>query len=925
MALLGAALFAGAVHAGHCPANADLADHFEDGNLSPWQSSGGPGNRAGVSNDTSSNPPTENSMFMFRAITVRSPNVDLSTAVSADLSLWVQRGDDAFSGYPEAGDDLELQYRTAPPGPSWVTLDTFAGGGSPGEIFQPTYSLPADAFHANFRIRFVVNGNENSDYWHVDDVCLTSISGGGVDHFAISHDGTAITCGEEAITVTGHNPGDQPADPGNVTVQLDTSTAEGTWARVISGTGILTDGTAGDGAATYTFPGNGETAVTLAFNYTTVSTGTDPETVNFDINGGNEGAGEDPDLVVALSGLRITDGRGSALSVPEQIAGKPSDTAPGAVTLALQAVRASDNDPSLCEPYFPDGGDVEVELGGECADPATCAGQQLEVTNNGNTSALATSDDNGGAGAAAYTPVTLRFGPSAEAPLVLEYDDAGQLQLHARYNPIDDGTATPPVVQYVVGASNAFAVRPFGFEVSVAGDDDTTGAGGTILAVAGDDVDTTVRAVTWQAGDDSDDDGQPDPGADLSDNAATPNFGNEATAETVTLTPAVAAPAGGSDGVLSAATFSSFTSGSETHGVSWSEVGHVHMDAAITDGSYLGGSDATGRADTVGRFIPADFNVAVADDGDLDAACAASFTYTGQAAGYATGMEPQLTITARNRAGTTTTNYRGTYAKMTAADVDVAGPSQDASEVGRAGNPVAVTSVINTGVLVANGDGTLTHTFAGTDRFTYTKVDNARIDPFTPDLDLDVTGADDGEAAADPAVVPLTVEPTATHDIRFGRLALDGAIGSELAPIDQPVRAEYWLNDTWQTHTADGCTQLALATEVQLANDDDPDSPVTGDQPIDVGGGTTDLVTNTPDPATLVGGEAVLTFAAPGAGNTGWVDTTATLGANLPWLRHDWDDADGAGDGPYDDLPMGRVTFGVYSGNPDWIHFRRTQ
>lgn len=759
--------------------------------------------------------------------------------------------------------------------------------------------------------------------------------GGNVDHYEITHDGTAITCGEEQITITGHNPGDQPRDPGDATLNLATDTGEGTWARVIAGSGTLTDATAGDGAATYTFPDNGETSVTLAFNYTTVLAGA-TETVNFNVQdgggitetSGNADPSEDPDLVVGFAEFRVTDGSGTEWSpIPEQIAGKPSDTAPGAITVALQALRASDSDPSVCEPYFPAGSDVDVELGGECNDPDSCAGEQLSITNNGNTSLIATSDDNGGNGTVGYTPVTLRFGANAEAPIVLEYDDAGQLQLHVRYNPIDDGTGTPPVVQYVTGASDPYLVRPFGFDVSVAGDDNTTGAGGTILAVAGGDVDTTVRAVLWQSADDTDDDGVPDSGADLSNNSVTPNFGNEATPETVAIASTVAAPAGGSNGSLSSATFSSFTSGTETHGVSWSEVGHVHIDASLTDGSYLGGSDASGRADTVGRFIPADFLVTVADNGDLTAGCNALFTYTGQSSGYATSMEPQLLITARNRGAGTTTNYRGAYAKLVAGDVSVAAPTEDASQVGDDGvNNVALSASISTGTRTINGDGTVTYIFDSGDSFTYDKNANARIDGFTPDIDIDVTGVDDGEASA---AAPLpTVEPVATHEIRFGRLAIDAASGSELAPIGQPVRAEYWNSGTWQTHVADDCTSFNLTDGVNLRNPDTASNTwQTGDTTMTVGGGTSDASLPT-DPVTLTAGGTTIAFSAPGENNTGFIDVRLPLddaAVGLDYLRGDWDDDDGAGDGPFDDYPAARATFGIYSGNPNWIHLRRTQ
>lgn len=389
------------------------------------------------------------------------------------------------------------------------------------------------------------------------------------------------------------------------------------------------------------------------------------------------------------------------------------------------------------------------------------------------------------------------------------------------------------------------------------------------------------------------------------------------------------------DGNLNPGTWNASSGSIQSDTAVYDEVGAfsltlVDRDFAAIDEADSSESERFIRSDVavdVGRFVPADFLVEIVDDGDLEATCNATFTYTGESFGHVAAMEPELRITARNSAGNTTVNYSGDHARLVATDVVVDAPTEDGTQTGVDGTtPVAVTGVIQTGTLTVNGDGTLTHVFSSDDAFTYDKVHNARIDPFQPDIDLDVTAVEDADGvAADPAIMPVTVEPAAVHEIRFGRLAVEGAAGSELAPIDQPLRAEYWNNGTWQTNGDDDCTSLALASEVQLANNDDPDSPVSGDQQIDVGGGTTDLTTNTADPVDLVAGEAVLTFAETGDGNTGWVDTTLTLDANFPWLRHDWDDVDGAGDGPYDDLPAGRVTFGIFSGDPNWIHFRRTQ
>jgi MSHA biogenesis protein MshQ len=77
---------------------------------------------------------------------------------------------------------------------------------------------------------------------------------------------------------------------------------------------------------------------------------------------------------------------------------------------------------------------------------------------------------------------------------------------------------------------------------------------------------------------------------------------------------------------------------------------------------------------------------------------------------------------------------------------------------------------------------------------------------------------------------------------------------------------------------------------------------------IDVAGGTTSIEETGPVP--LGAGTATLTFEAPGADNTGWVDTTVLLvGAEHPYLA-----IDDNGDGIWDADPTGRVTFGIYTG-----------
>jgi len=56
--------------------------------------------------------------------------------------------------------------------------ETFAGSGTDGQIYDRTYSMPADAKHSNFKIRLRMTGGSGNgwDYWHVDDVCLVPVT-----------------------------------------------------------------------------------------------------------------------------------------------------------------------------------------------------------------------------------------------------------------------------------------------------------------------------------------------------------------------------------------------------------------------------------------------------------------------------------------------------------------------------------------------------------------------------------------------------------------------------------------------------------------------------------------------------------------------------------------------------------------------------
>jgi MSHA biogenesis protein MshQ len=147
-----------------------FCDDFENG-LANW-SVFAAGGDAGIGPQTFQS--AGNSLYTrWGAVEVRSRSVDLSGASGAEVSIWVRRGSDTFSEYPDPGEDLILQYMDN--AGNWQTLEVFSGGGVAGQAYKRTYTLPANALHAawQFRIRQTGGSGPDWDYWHVDDFCVT--------------------------------------------------------------------------------------------------------------------------------------------------------------------------------------------------------------------------------------------------------------------------------------------------------------------------------------------------------------------------------------------------------------------------------------------------------------------------------------------------------------------------------------------------------------------------------------------------------------------------------------------------------------------------------------------------------------------------------------------------------------------------------
>ncbi|WP_165840062.1 LamG domain-containing protein [Motiliproteus coralliicola] len=815
---------------------------------------------------------------------VVSYSYSLTDAVDSDDSVLVEISDDG--------------------GSSWTTIDTITGlgGGSHSNSISLS-SFSSISFTNNMQISIRISGNINSgsccyggsnEIISFEFVTITTqepCSASDVDHYAISHSGQGVTCEAESITITAHDSSEGTVEPGNsVSLTLNTGTGIGDWS-LITGNGSLANGTAGDGIASYSW-GSGESAVVLALAHPAVTTAPHMDIDLVDNNSATDKDGdgtEDPKLAFSDAGFRFY-GAGVANNIGNQIAGKESNLAPGNQTIEIRAVQTN-TDTGACEARLTN--TQIVQMAYQCRNPATCQGDN-KLTLNDSTTLRA----NPATGVTNYSNVSLNFGSNGQASFTFDYSDAGLIQLHASKTLAASGE-DPQVT--LSGSSNEFVVRPFGFHIDVPGNPAAISAAGDPFKAAGEAFAATVTAVLWASGDDSDSDGVPDSGADLSDNGVTANFGQESTAETVTLTQGLVLPTNGTNPALSNGTFSGFSAGASTKSnLSWSEVGIISLTANVTDGSYLGAGAVTGTLPYVGRFYPSHFRLSAAtltNRTDLASCSSSSFTYMGEPFGV------QYSLSAENSSGVITRNYAGNFAKL-----DTSGELNLGAVDGTTDLSSRLT--LDSASIVWPA---LDHTGAGT-----AAIDlNLRIDrdslPDGPFAALSVgTAPNDEDAQLNSFDLDVSGDTFFDHGllgstrIRYGRLLVGNTFGPETEDLEVPLQLEYFDGINFILNTDDSCTTyINTSTSLDHSNYGS-DNLEAGDTSVTSPNTETEVVAGqSPSSAPLV-------LSAPGVGNEGQVDL---IYAAPSWLEFDW-----FGGGDTD--PRGQATFGRYRGNDRMIFWQ---
>ena len=350
-----------------------------------------------------------------------------------------------------------------------------------------------------------------------------------------------------------------------------------------------------------------------------------------------------------------------------------------------------------------------------------------------------------------------------------------------------------------------------------------------------------------------------------------------------------------------------------------SDASFANVDAA--DGSTLADRTITSSTFTIGRFVPDHFDATI--NTPVFAPACNTFTYIGQPINYATN--PIVNLSAKNAGGATTQNYTGSLWKISAADINYA-ITPAYSEASHA------LTVLNSSAPTAidNGNGTGGLSFADTTSNILQVTRSNPIASFNAEISLsfnlwDTDGVAvahvNGSASSNPvqfgrASAGNGISFTGTNKTHlWGRLAMANANGSELTALTVPLFSEYFNGKSFVSNTADNCTSLNLSSQLSLGN------PTTANGIAQAGNtamtiAPLGLSQATLANATLNAGNAGLSFSAPGAGNTGYINISGSF-VSLSWLLYDWNN-----DGFQDNSPAARVTFGVYRGNPKVIYFR---
>jgi MSHA biogenesis protein MshQ len=614
----------------------------------------------------------------------------------------------------------------------------------------------------NFLLSLTGSTGGSTNKHEIDNVNICALKsnpvGIQIDHFEYSYSGQGITCTPKTLSIKAC------ANADCTQTVADTVTATLSPATVTGGGGWV-------GGNVITFTGGQKSDLQLRRNtpgtVTLGVTGSTPSTKAFSktlcrVNG--SAASE------ANCGLVFADS-GFIFDVPDKLANKPTGN------VSISAVKKSDST-LQCVPTFAST-TKNVGFWSTYIEPTTLiSGQSVTV----NATAV-------GKQSSAATTLALAFDAEGKADIIVNYPDAGKMQLDAKY------TGTGDEQGLIMLGSDQFVSFPVG--LCVTPKDSVAECSANISSTcnrykkAGESFDLIIQGKAWQADGDT----------NYCDNINTPNYSHT----NIVLGHQLVAPAGGVLGAVGSSLYNHVaqTTNSNTVYQSVTEVG-VFSFTANPPSSYLGSSFydiPLAASPNIGRFVPDRF---VVSSSSVLPSCG-SFTYMDQPFGLT------LTLSALNTGTYITKNYQGAFAKGSASlvgeninnGVDLSGrlsalPINAGSwALGEANVGLSYQANFRRTVAPAV-DGPFSQLALGVQAF-----DNDGAVSFIASPDM---RADSSAICADSNT--CNAKQLSTQDFRHGRVVMDNTYGPENEILRMPTYAQYWNGSGWITNVSDSCTRV---------------------------------------------------------------------------------------------------------------------
>nr|WP_306667758.1 DUF6701 domain-containing protein [Pseudoteredinibacter isoporae] len=806
-----------------------------------------------------------------------------SNVESVQVTFWFRVGHNSFSSRPRNQSSFHLYWDGVGDAfSSWYIVEIHRGSSGAGSIQTLTIDIPSERVAEQNYLLFYNQGNRG--YYHIDNVVISGTLGQQLDHFSISNTSSsnASVCAPHEVLIEAKDASNQTLSDFEGDVEISTSTGNGDWSMPNANSRFSAIGS-DSGRANYRFASsdNGQLRLRLSNEHA--------ETLTITVR--------DPAGSVSSTSGSITFSENAFVteyndSLNEDIIAYRSH----GLRITMMK-RDSNGECGAAQNYTRSG--VYVRKAPLSGDPG---GLDPQLVYGASTSSVSNSF--------AQLPISFSQGV-ANVQLLAQDVGRYRLDFEDRSNSFSDST--------IQGQSADLSIRPFAFSVNVPGSSSSMLATAPVFRKAGEDFPATVSAVGWQPSDDVNNDGIADGHNDndplnnavLDNNPVLRSFGTEGPNNTVVLSSRSLAPLNPNHQDLSGdTTAASFSNGSSSIDIAYSNVGIMEIDLALGQSTYLGGSATAanrllGRSGAIARFIPDHF---VVQNADLEPFCSASsLTHMGQP------FDVRADITAVGRDGRTLDAYHGDFAKLS----DASGQREYGAKPLAGSLLSGRVEAVSETLLFNRGQASL-HAALRLNKDSLPEIALRDVQ-----LGLKLTDSDGVNISGSSLNLDLGSSGSAEHsllgssDFYYSRLFTESRHGPETSDLPVPFEIQSWAGHSFLRNESDSCSLIERA-DVSFASTGTLDVPANLQATIAASSTLAGFIDLQATHIRFEEGTAGLVFSAPGSGNRGQVEIRVDY-TQLPWLSHDWNQNSIADDVQ---LPDAIARFGTLRGHDLLVYWR---